>query len=143
MILVCASLGFGIESCKKLIDKLNCKSSCFYYLLQKQKAKVRKRESKCNPLATEADGKKETVVEEAVVSSSEISAEDDGHYAAPSMTAHHDDTTTLKSDGLEDLWKDMYVAMECSKVLCSSNFSSHMFVLLIFFVTFLVTSFLM
>lgn len=53
---------------------------------------------------------------EKTASSSPISSEDDQYYAS-SMKSHQDDTQTPESDGLEDIWKDMSVAMECSKVV--------------------------
>jgi len=82
----------------------------FSCLLQNQKVEIARGKREGNALTVKVNGEKEIVV------SSPLCSEDD-HYQAPSMMTYHDDTETPESDGLEDLWKDMSLAMECSKVL--------------------------
>ena len=63
-------------------------------------------------LAIEVCGNKETNFNVLPISLEHV------HGYSPNIDRHNqDDRETSESDGLEDLWKDMSVAMECSKVL--------------------------
>lgn len=86
--------------------------------MQNQRAKAARGERKGNDLNVQGNASNVEVNMEkgTAVTSSPICSEDD-HYCTPSMKTHQDDAEISESDGLEDLWKDMSIAMECSKVL--------------------------